>query len=101
MARTVIALSPHDRGTADIVQSPRIKNKKTNTVKITRRTKPRIKNEANHRFKQGQQLQQKKRWGKFIIFFANLNHSASALAQTSAVTHIYKGVCVCVCVRVR
>ena len=96
MARTVIALSPHDRGTADIVQSPRIKNKETTTVKITRRTKPRIKNEANHRVQTRATITPKKEVGEIHHFFVNLNHSASALTQISAVTHIYKHACVCV-----
>ena len=88
MARTVIVLSPHDRARTDIVQSPHIKNKETTTVKITRRTKPRIKNEANHRVQTRATITTKKEVGEIHHFFVNLNHSASALVQTSAVTHI-------------
>jgi hypothetical protein len=75
MARTVIVLSPHDRARTDIVQSPHIKNKETTTVKITRRTKPRIKSEANRRVQTRATITTKKEVVEEIIhpFFVNLN----------------------------
>ena len=82
MARTVIVLSPHDRARTDIVQSPHIKNKETTTVKITRRTKPRIKNEANRRVQTRATITTKKEVEEIHPFFVNLNK-----IQLAAIRH--------------